>query len=166
MIVLLQRSLEASVEMLDGPDAGAREAITRGLVALVGVERGDGDAQARWCADKTARLRIFPDEQGKMNRSLLDLARQAPQEGLGVLVVSQFTLAGDCRKGTRPSFTDAAPPHVAQPLVESYARRLEQEHGLFVARGRFGAMMRVSLVNDGPVTLVLQRTAAAPVEPT
>src|SRR5690606_25904490 len=122
-------------------------AIDGGLLVLVGVRDGDDEAMARRLAAKTAELRIFPDEGGRFNRSLLERAGEA-------LVVSQFTLYGDTRKGRRPSFNDAARPEVAEPLVSAYADALRQA-GVRVAEGRFGAYMQVSLVNDGPVTLIL-----------
>jgi D-tyrosyl-tRNA(Tyr) deacylase len=111
------------------------------------VREGDDEATARRLAAKTAELRIFADAAGRFNRSLVEAGGEA-------LVVSQFTLYGDVRKGRRPSFNDAARPELAEPLVESFAAALE-EAGVRVARGRFGAMMQVELVNDGPVTLVL-----------
>lgn len=155
MIVVVQRVREASVVMRDGDDAGERESIGVGVVALIGVETSDTLEEAHWCADKIARLRIFSDDDGKMNRSVIDLLRQGVN--VGALVVSQFTLAGDARKGNRPNFMRAATPMIAAPLVEGLARRLEEEHHLPVARGRFGAMMDVALVNDGPVTIVLEK---------
>jgi D-tyrosyl-tRNA(Tyr) deacylase len=123
--------------------------IGRGLLALVGFGPGDGPEQVAWMADKVAGLRIFADDQDKMN---LDLAAV----GGGVLVVSQFTLYGDASKGRRPSFIGAAPPEVAIPLYESFIAALNAK-GLPVATGEFGAMMDVELVNDGPVTLILER---------
>ena len=120
---------------------------TPGLVILVGVGPGDGAAEARLLADKVADLRIFADAAGKINRSLLDV-------GGGALVVSQFTLYADLRRGRRPGFTTAAPPEVAAPLVERFAAEL-RTLGVPVQSGRFGAEMAVELVNDGPFTLVL-----------
>lgn len=119
-----------------------------GLVVLVGVEVGDSDVDAVACASKIADLRIFRDGEGKMNRSVEDV------EG-GVLVVSQFTLAGDIRKGRRPSFVAAARPEEAQPLVERFCAELASR-GLEVQTGVFGSMMEVSLVNDGPVTIIVE----------
>jgi D-aminoacyl-tRNA deacylase len=119
----------------------------RGLVVLLGVADGDDEAAAERLAGKIARLRIFENEDGKFDRSLLDT-------GGAALVVSQFTLLADTRKGNRPSFTAAARPDVAQALYERFCRALEAE-GVRVARGVFGARMQVSLVNDGPVTIVL-----------
>jgi D-tyrosyl-tRNA(Tyr) deacylase len=121
--------------------------IGRGLLVLLGIHAKDTADQVRWLADKIVGLRIFEDDQGKMNVSVAD-ARGA------VLVVSQFTLYGDCRKGRRPSFIDAARPEVAEPLYEAFANAVRL-HGIPVATGRFGADMQVELVNDGPVTLVL-----------
>jgi D-tyrosyl-tRNA(Tyr) deacylase len=119
-----------------------------GLVILVGVTHGDGETEARRLADKCANLRIFPDDAGKMNRSVLDCRG-------GALVVSQFTLYGDVRRGRRPSFVDAADPVVAEPLYLRLADLLREAGVGPVATGTFGAHMRVDLVNDGPVTLIL-----------
>jgi D-tyrosyl-tRNA(Tyr) deacylase len=121
--------------------------VGRGLLVLLGVTQGDTIEGARWLADKTVGLRIFADDEGKMNRS-------AEEVGGGVLVVSQFTLYGDCAKGRRPSFIAAAPPEVAVPLYEAYVEAV-RARGVPVATGRFGAMMDVELVNDGPVTLIV-----------
>jgi D-tyrosyl-tRNA(Tyr) deacylase len=128
----------------DGELAGE---IGPGLLVLVGVTHGDGEADAAWLAAKVAALRVFDDDQGKMNRSLADT-------GGGALVVSQFTLYGDARKGRRPSFVAAAPPDQAAPLVEAVAKALAGE-GLAVATGRFGAAMLVESAGDGPVTILL-----------
>lgn len=122
-------------------------AIDRGLVVLLGVERGDGPADRDYIASKICELRIFPDADGRMNRSVTEI------DG-GVLVVSQFTLAGDARKGRRPSFDDAAAPGEARLLYEDVVRSI-QAKGLTVATGVFQAMMQVALVNDGPVTILL-----------
>lgn len=119
-----------------------------GLLVLLGVTHTDTADDARWLADKTASLRLFPDEQGKMNRNVADVSG-------AVLVVSQFTLYGDCQKGRRPSFVDAARPEQAVPLYEGYVNALKAL-GVPTATGRFGAMMDVELVNDGPVTLILE----------
>lgn len=148
MRVLLQRVSEARVEV-DGSVTGA---IGRGLLLLVGVSPSDGDGQIELLAGKTANLRIFEDAEGKMNRSALDLL--AARDDCGMLVVSQFTLYGDVRKGRRPSFTDAAPPEIAAPLLDAYCARL-RAMGFTVAEGVFGAHMMVSLTNDGPVTIWL-----------
>jgi D-tyrosyl-tRNA(Tyr) deacylase len=122
--------------------------IGRGLVVLLGVARGDTEEQARWLADKIVGLRIFADDEGKMNRGLAEVGGEA-------LVISQFTLYGDCQKGRRPSFLDAAPPEIAGPLYEEFLFAL-RALGIPTATGRFGAMMQVELVNDGPVTLILE----------
>lgn len=147
MRIVLQRVVSASVEV-NGQIVGQIDA---GLLALVGIGHGDTDEQVRWLAEKTADLRIFTDEQGKMNRSVVDI-------GGSVLVVSQFTLLGDCRKGRRPAFTDAAPPELANRLYLRFAE-LISERGIPVQRGVFAADMKVSLVNDGPVTMVIDRVA-------
>jgi D-tyrosyl-tRNA(Tyr) deacylase len=123
-------------------------AIEQGFVALVGVTHLDTQAEAELLAKKTAHLRVFEDDDGKMNRSALET-------GAGVLVVSQFTLYADSRKGRRPSFTDAARPEQAEPLVDIYAARLRVEGIQRVEQGVFGAMMLVEILNDGPVTILL-----------
>ncbi len=122
--------------------------IDRGLLVLVGVANGDTAEQARWLADKIVGLRIFADEEGKMNRGLAEVSGEA-------LVVSQFTLYGDCQKGRRPSFVHAAPPPIAIPLYEEFLNAV-RALGIATASGRFGAMMQVELVNDGPVTLIVE----------
>jgi D-tyrosyl-tRNA(Tyr) deacylase len=121
--------------------------VGQGLMVLVGVEQGDGPADVEYVARKIRELRVFEDEARHLNRSVQDV-------GGSVLVVSQFTLAADCRQGRRPSFDEAAPPQIAKPLYEDVVREL-QANGLRVATGEFQAMMQVSLVNDGPVTLLL-----------
>ncbi len=146
MIAIIQRVTEASVEVA-GEDR-AVGAIGRGLCVLACVVRGDGPDQAEWMAGKIARLRIFPDESGRFDRSVVD-------EGGSVLLVSQFTLAADCTRGNRPGFGDAAPPEEARRILEHLRRELEGRHGLVVSTGRFAADMRVALVNDGPVTISL-----------
>ncbi|MCX7681591.1 MAG: D-aminoacyl-tRNA deacylase [Anaerolineae bacterium] len=146
MRVVVQRVSRASVSV-DGRVVGA---IGRGLVVLVGVTHSDTGEQAEWLAQKVAGLRIFEDSEGKMNLSLLDLDSGA------ALVVSQFTLYADARKGRRPSFTDAAPPEVAEPLVARFAEAL-RGCGICVETGVFGAHMLVEIHNDGPVTILLER---------
>jgi len=143
MRAVLQRVLEAQVKV-EGKIVGE---VGPGLLVLLGVGRGDDESDARYLAEKTAGLRIFEDEQDRMNRSVLDA-------GGGVLVVSQFTLYGDCRKGRRPGFSDAASPESAERLYRRYVLRLT-ELGLPVATGVFQAQMAVKLINDGPVTLLL-----------
>jgi D-tyrosyl-tRNA(Tyr) deacylase len=130
--------------LADGEQTGE---IGPGLLLLVGVTHGDGEAEARWLAAKVAGLRVFDDDAGRMNRSLLEA-------GGGALVVSQFTLYGDARKGRRPSYVAAASPEQAAPLVEAVAAALVAS-GVPVARGRFGAAMRVESAGDGPVTILL-----------
>ena len=143
MIAVLQRVKWAKVEV-GGRVVGQ---IGPGLLALVGVASSDDETHARALADKTVYLRIFPDDQHNMNRSVLDV-------GGSVLAVSQFTLLADCHKGRRPSFIEAAPPERANALMENYVARL-REYNLRVETGQFQAMMHVSLCNDGPVTIVL-----------
>jgi D-tyrosyl-tRNA(Tyr) deacylase len=126
--------------------------ISRGLLVLLGIATTDSAEDGEWLAQKIAKLRIFPDDAGQMNRSVQDIAG-------GVLVVSQFTLIASTRKGTRPSFNDAARPEHAQPLYERFLAQLESALGRSVARGEFGADMQVALVNDGPVTLVIDSRA-------
>jgi D-tyrosyl-tRNA(Tyr) deacylase len=121
--------------------------IGRGLLVLLGVARNDTEEEARWLAEKIATLRIFEDANGKMNLGLADV-------GGGMLIVSQFTLYGDCRKGRRPSFIDAAPPEIAIPLYDTFITAVKAL-GIATATGRFGAMMQVELVNAGPVTLIV-----------
>ena len=143
MRAVVQRVREASVSV-DGEVVAETSA---GLVVLLGVARADAFPEAERLAGKVARLRIFENDEGRFDRSLLDAAGEA-------LVVSQFTLLADTRKGNRPSFTDAAAPEVAERVYERFCETLEHE-GVRVGRGRFGARMQVSLVNDGPVTIVL-----------
>lgn len=143
MRAVLQRVRQASVVVDDVEIAG----IGHGLLALVCVTGGDTIDEARILADKTADLRIFADDAGKMNRSVVDV------DG-SVLVVSQFTLCADVRRGRRPSFVDAAAPDVSGPLLDAYVQHLSR-HDIPVEQGRFGARMQVALVNDGPVTLVV-----------
>lgn len=147
MRALLQRVSLATVTV-DGRIVGE---IGRGFVVLLGVTHADGQAEAVWLANKVAELRVFDDVDGKMNASLADV------DG-AVLVVSQFTLYGDARKGRRPSFTNAAHPEQAKPLVEAFVRKLRLR-GIAVATGEFGAHMSVGIENDGPVTLMLEREA-------
>ncbi len=144
MRVILQRVTQGSVTV-DGQITGAIEI---GFVALVGITHTDTQAEADMLAKKTVNLRVFEDAEGKMNLSALDV-------GAGVLVVSQFTLYADSRKGRRPSFTDAARPEQAAPLVEYFAERLRAEGIQRVEKGVFGAMMQVAIHNDGPVTIIL-----------
>jgi D-tyrosyl-tRNA(Tyr) deacylase len=144
MRVVLQRVTSGAVRV-EGEIVGA---VGQGFVILVGVGHADGDEQAQWLARKIAGLRVFEDEDGKFNRSLLDV-------GGGCLVVSQFTLYADARKGRRPSFTDAAPPEIAEPLIERFAAMLRQAGVGRVEMGVFGALMQVEIHNDGPVTIIL-----------
>jgi D-tyrosyl-tRNA(Tyr) deacylase len=141
---VVQRVREASVSR-GGDVVGS---CGSGLLVLLGVAVADTEADARWLAGKVARLRIFENDEGRFDLSLLDIRGEA-------LVVSQFTLIADTRKGNRPSFTDAAGPETAEPLYERFCEALELE-GVRVARGVFGARMEVSLINDGPVTIVLE----------
>jgi D-tyrosyl-tRNA(Tyr) deacylase len=144
MRVVLQRVRRGAVRV-NGQTVGE---IGHGFVILAGVGPRDGEAQAQWLARKIAGLRVFDDAEGRFNLSLLDV-------GGGCLVVSQFTLYADARKGRRPSFTDAAPPEVAEPLIARFAEMLRQAGVSPVATGVFGARMEVEILNDGPVTIWL-----------
>jgi D-tyrosyl-tRNA(Tyr) deacylase len=144
MRLVLQRVSSARVKV-DGQVVGAIDA---GLLVLLGIGHGDTDEDARWLAEKIAAVRIFEDADGRMNRSVIDV-------GGGMLVVSQFTLLASTRKGTRPSFNDAAKPEVAIPLYERFVQSCTAALGRPVQTGTFGAMMSVELTNDGPVTLVI-----------
>ena len=148
MRAVLQRVSRASVAV-DGQIVGQ---IGRGFVVLVGVTHGDGEAQAEWLARKISGLRVFEDDAGKFNRSILDMGGSA-------LVVSQFTLYADARKGRRPAFTDAAPPEVAEPLIARFCDLL-RAHGVPVQTGVFAAKMQVEIHNDGPVTIILDTAQA------
>ena len=143
MRAIIQRVSQASVLVAE-ETVGA---IDQGLMVLLGVAQGDTSKDTAYLADKTAGLRIFEDNDGKMNRSVEDI-------GGSILVISQFTLLGDCRKGRRPGFTDAAPPELADKLYEEYVNAL-RSRGITVATGVFRANMQVALVNDGPVTIML-----------
>jgi D-tyrosyl-tRNA(Tyr) deacylase len=143
MRAVVQRVSRASVTIA-GETVGA---IDSGLVALLGITHDDTPENARWLAEKIVGLRIFNDAEGKMNRDLVDV-------GGSMLIVSQFTLYGDCRKGKRPSFIDAAPPPEAIPLYEAFINGVKAL-GIPVATGQFGADMKVELINDGPVTLIV-----------
>ncbi|HEY1235610.1 MAG TPA: D-aminoacyl-tRNA deacylase [Candidatus Binatia bacterium] len=144
MRAVIQRVIEARVSVGDE----IISAIGPGLCILLGIAVNDGENNAEFLASKIGSLRIFEDEQGKMNRSVRDVRGE-------LLVVSQFTLYGDCRKGNRPSFSAAAPPETAQRLYDHFIQRLRQTE-LKVATGEFRAHMRIALVNDGPVTLILE----------
>ena len=146
MRVLLQRVARAEVRI----DGGTVGEIGKGHLLLVAFRPGDGVSQLEWMADKIVGLRVFPDDEGKMNRSLMDVSGD-------LLVVSQFTLYGDVRKGRRPSFVGAASPEIATSLYEQFIARLRGRIGGRVETGEFGAMMDVELVNEGPVTLMLER---------
>jgi len=145
MKLVVQRVSEAGVEVA-GEKVGV---IGEGVVALVGITHGDTKEEVEWLANKLVHLRIFEDEHGKINQSLFDKKGAA-------LIISQFTLYGDCKEGRRPSFTQAALPEVAKPLYEEFVEAVKKG-GVPVQTGIFGAEMKVSLVNEGPVTLVIER---------
>ena len=144
MKVLIQRVKNAGVNINNQPFSH----IEKGILALVGIEKGDTKEQVERLARKVVNLRIFPDENDKMNRSLLDIQGE-------MLIVSQFTLCGDCKKGTRPSFDKSAPPDIANEFYEYFVTQV-QGFGIKTGTGQFGAMMVVSLINDGPVTFMLE----------
>lgn len=148
MRVILQRVNESRVEVAN-QIVGK---IEKGLNLLVGITASDSEQEVAWMARKCLEIRIFPDSSGKLSQSVQDI------EG-GLLVISQFTLYGDCRKGRRPSFDQAAPSAVAEHIYEQFVTKL-RESGLQVETGQFGAMMNVYIENDGPVTLILEREAA------
>ncbi len=145
MKVVVQRVSSAQVQVAG---SGVGE-IRRGLLLLVGLATGDGEEQLLWMARKVVGLRIF-EQEGLMQQSVRDIGGE-------ILAVSQFTLMGDCRKGKRPSFTAAMAPQLAEPLFDRFVDLLQQELGRPIATGQFGAIMKVSLVNEGPVTLILDR---------
>ena len=144
--MLLQRVKSARVDV-EGKTIGQ---VGQGILILLGVHKHDSPSELQWVVKKVANLRIFPDESGRMNLSLKDIDGEA-------LVVSQFTLYGDTRKGNRPSFTNSAPPEIAEPLYEQFVNELGKLVRKPVATGKFGAMMDVHLVNDGPVTLIIEK---------
>lgn len=146
MKIVIQRVSSSSVEV-NGSITGS---INRGVMLLVGIHESDTKETIEWCCNKIVRLRIFEDDDGKMNRSVEDI-------GGGILVVPQFTLYGDVSKGTRPSFINAASPGIAEPLFATMVERFRETFSGPVETGVFGAMMNVSLVNDGPVTILLER---------
>jgi D-tyrosyl-tRNA(Tyr) deacylase len=144
MIAVIQRVSESSVTI----DGKVKSKIGIGLLVLLGIEEADGKEDIEWLAKKIVNLRIFPDEQEVMNKSLLDVGGE-------LLLVSQFTLHASTKKGNRPSYIKAARPEIALPLYEEAIRVLEAELGKSIGTGSFGADMKVSLVNDGPVTLIM-----------
>ena len=144
MKVLIQRVKRASVTI----DKELYSSIDKGILALVGIEKGDTLEQVQKSAKKIANLRIFPDENDKMNLSILDVEGE-------MLVVSQFTLCGDCKKGTRPSFDKSAPPQIANELYENFVEEIKN-YGIKTQTGKFAAMMDVELINDGPVTFMIE----------
>lgn len=146
MKVLIQRVKKASVTI----DGALFSSIGKGILALVGIEKGDTLEQVQKAAKKISGLRIFPDENDKMNKSLIDIQGE-------MLIVSQFTLCGHCKKGTRPSFDKSAPPDIANALYENFVSEI-QSYGIKTQTGKFAAMMDVELINDGPVTFMIDIT--------
>ena len=144
MKVLIQRVKEASVSI----NKELYSNINQGILALVGIEKGDSLEEIQKMAKKLVNLRIFPDENDKMNKSILDIKGE-------MLIVSQFTLCGNCKKGTRPSFDNSAPPEIAKNLYEMFIIEVKN-YGIHIGTGVFGAMMDVALINDGPVTFMLE----------
>lgn len=144
MKILIQRVKRASVTI----NNELFSSIKQGILALVGIEKGDSQEEVQKLAKKIVNLRIFPDENDKMNRSLLDIQGE-------MLIVSQFTLCGDCKKGTRPSFDKSAPPEIANKLYEDFIKEVKT-YGVKTGTGQFGAMMDIELINDGPVTFMLE----------
>ena len=144
MKVLIQRVKQASVTI----EGELYSSINNGILAFVGIEKGDSIEQVDKAAKKVANLRIFPDENNKMNKSIVDITGE-------MLIVSQFTLCGDCKKGTRPSFDKSASPDIANNLYEAFINEIKI-FGIKTATGKFGAMMDVTLINDGPVTFMIE----------
>lgn len=144
MKAVIQRVSKAHVS-IEHHTVGKIEA---GLVVLLGIQHTDSSSDGKWLAEKIANLRIFTDDSGKMNKSVKEM-------GYGILVISQFTLYGNCLSGRRPDFLNAARPEIAKPLYETFIKQLEHALGSSIQTGRFGAMMQVQLTNDGPVTLIL-----------
>ena len=143
MRAVIQRVKHASVD-IDGISSGS---ISKGIVTFLGIRRGDTPQEVAWMVEKIINLRIFPDPDGKMNISLADIKAE-------MLILSQFTLYGDCRKGRRPGYSEAAPPEIAEPIYNRFVDEVRKK-GIHAETGRFQAMMDVSLINDGPVTLLL-----------
>lgn len=148
MIALVQRASRAEVRV----EGSESESIGKGLVVLLGIHPTDGEQELQWLVRKCVNLRIFSDDEGKMNRSLIDVDGEA-------LVVSQFTLYGNVDRGNRPSFVESAAPEIAEPLYDGFVSHMSDLLDKPVASGRFGAMMEVELVNDGPVTIWIERRA-------
>jgi len=146
MKIVVQRVKRASVKVKNSITGK----IDQGLLLLVGIHESDTKKEIDWCCNKVSKLRIFEDEEGKMNRSVQDTRG-------GILVVSQFTLYGDTRKGTRPSFIEAAKPEIAEPLYDYMVSRFKEITDLNIQEGIFGAMMDVELINDGPVTIIVEK---------
>lgn len=143
MKILIQRVKQASVAI----SGELYSSINQGILALIGIEKQDTSIEVEKLAKKIVNLRIFPDDNNKMNRSLLDIKGE-------MLIVSQFTLCGDCKKGTRPSFDNSAPPEAANSLYKAFIKEV-QSYGIKTSTGKFGAMMEVALINDGPVTFLI-----------
>jgi D-aminoacyl-tRNA deacylase len=147
MQIVIQRVTNAKVSV---DSLGFDASINDGLCVFLGIEKGDDHSHAKWIAKKIAHLRIFKDCDEKMNLSVQDIQGE-------ILLISQFTLAGDCSKGNRPSFIRAEDPEIAEPLVELVGKIVQEEHNVPVKKGIFGAMMKITMTNDGPVTLIVKR---------
>ena len=147
MKAVVQRVSEAEV-LIDGLSHGK---INHGLLVLLGIRSGDNETTVKWFAKKLANLRIFPDSEGKMNKSVMDI------QGGGILVISNFTLYGEISNGFRPSFSDAARPEHAEPLYNQLLDEIRNNYQVNLQSGVFGAMMQVTLTNDGPVTLIIEK---------
>lgn len=146
MKAVVQRVKQASVT-IDGEVVGE---IGQGLLVLIGIAVGDDDSTIKWFANKLANLRVFEDEAGKMNKSLIDVSGE-------MLVVSNFTIYGDAQKGFRPSFTSAAAPNISEAIYDKFVEYLRENYEIIIQTGQFGAMMDVALINDGPVTLIIEK---------
>lgn len=146
MKIIVQKVSKASVE-IDGKIEGA---IGSGLLALVGINTGDDEKVIKWISNKLCNLRVFPDEEGKMNRSVQDI-------GGGILVISNFTLYGDVKKGFRPNFMAAAPPEISEPIYDKLLEHLKNNYDIDIQTGSFGAMMNIKLINEGPVTVIIEK---------
>jgi D-tyrosyl-tRNA(Tyr) deacylase len=148
MKAVIQRVSSANVKI----DGEVKDEIGDGLVVMLGISRDDDETVMRWICNKIASLRVFPDEENKMNRSALDI-------GGGIMLISNFTLYGDARKGSRPNFMAAAPPDLSRPLYDKMTAHMRENFPLKIAEGEFGAIMDIEMVNAGPVTIIIEKEA-------